>query len=118
MPFVLVSRNPTVVVDEEMNDFVAVLREVIAKHLSCEERRLTAKEVSVMVRDTGGFDQNMGNLQIVVLAHNFPSRAKGLDGRTEGILADLRKMPFREEIFGNDSSSIYVSLAQAGFAYL
>jgi hypothetical protein len=107
----------------ETKQVFANFAKVSARALTCPEGgKLTPSDIMIEVRDSGEFDKNCKDLNIRVLAHDYPSREQNLDiiRRT---IADEVKIFRNENRYPEKDISWYVwviltkagSLTRTGF---
>lgn len=79
MPVVTIKRNPRVIPDVMLEKIVLTLSINTANALTCEEGVLTEEDIMVEVSDVGSYDRNCKDINILVFAHDYPSRRVKLD---------------------------------------
>jgi len=91
MPIVIVSRNPETVSDDLLGEILANLPAIVAGRLTCEDPggELTVMDVEVWVLNSGPFDVNTKDLEIIIWANLFPDRLVNLDHRNAQMCSDL-----------------------------
>ncbi|MBI2984730.1 MAG: hypothetical protein HYY50_03850 [Candidatus Kerfeldbacteria bacterium] len=110
MPLVVVNRNPERVSDENIRNLVLALTAVAAEQLSSDEMALGPGDIEIWVQDFGPLDVHTKDLEIIIWAHDFPSRRANLDERTARIAARVK------ELAGADISGfVWILLQPTGF---
>lgn len=74
MPLIQIKRDPRKVPDLLLERIIKGLPVTAAQALSCEEGHLTAADIMIEVTDSGPFDRNLKDLNVRVLANDYPSR--------------------------------------------
>lgn len=75
MPLVKVRRRSSKIDDKDLDLITEALTIVVAKALTCEEGgRLPPSDIMIEVSEVGPYDKNVKDLNIRVLAHDYPSR--------------------------------------------
>ncbi len=93
MPQAYIARDLAVVDDKTLRQIVELLQPVAAVALSVKGvGELNARDILVEVKDFGPFDRHARDLQIIILAHEYPERAHNIDERTAQIAMYLGKM--------------------------
>jgi len=94
MPFVWVRTNPYKIGKTQFRQLVENLPTIVAEALSVPgtDGELTPEEIEVKVETFGLFDIHTKDLEIIILAQDFPERKKNLDERQRLITGKVRRL--------------------------
>lgn len=73
MPLVQVRRTSRVT-NGTLKHLLDGLPAVVASALSCEDNRIYVPDIMIEVSEASGFDRNLKDVNIRVLAHDYPER--------------------------------------------
>lgn len=93
MPLVVIQHKAGRVLDDMLSKLSQAMPEIVASALDVEENksaRLTPNDVEVHVQESGKFDVNTKDLEIVIWANSYPERLKNLEQRKEAIIQGVR----------------------------
>lgn len=94
MPLVVVNRNPKSFDERSLENLVRALPDLVASALTCEnpDGELTAKDIEVWVQDSGPFDVNTKDVEIIIWANLYPERQADLDRRQRYITGGIKAL--------------------------
>lgn len=120
MPEVKIKRNPSQISDEAAQKIAKALQVIVARALTVpghKEAQLTKDDIEVGITDHGPLDINTLDLQIVVIANDYPERKQNLAERTAQIVKDLKA--YAETLIGfrltENQTFVWVLLSPAAF---
>lgn len=95
MPFVTMRYKRSRVTSSFVDMLAHELPRIIAPHLSLGGRErneglVTPDDIMVQCEEGGPYDVNTKDIQISILAHDFPERVVNLESRKEAILEGIR----------------------------
>lgn len=119
MPLVLVTHNPSLT-DERLQRIKPLLKEVVATELDCSETEpdgeggLKPDDISVRFQPYGpNDDQEECDLDVLVIAEWYQSRADNVQKRTERIMGRLCSS---SSSYPASSIGVFVTLPDAGWS--
>lgn len=119
MPLVLV-RHDKSLSGRFLEDLALELQKITARHLDVaenEEARLSPADVEIWNNRARMIDANVKDLQIVILANDYPERRANLEERKEGIRRDV-KVVIGQHGYTNITGFVWVLLVPGAFGEL
>ncbi len=119
MPLVVVQHKTGRVLEDMLVTLTHALPDIVAGALDVPENeaaRLTAGDIEVWVQESGKYDVNTKDLEIVIWVTDFPERKKDLERRKDVILQGVRT--FLAEYDRNLSGFVWVLLQPTAFGEL
>ena len=116
MPLVVVTHEVGRVPPDMLIKLARALPEIVAQALNVEENehaRLTVADIEVRVQESGPYDFNVKDLEIIIWANDYPERLVNLDERKETILKGVRE--FLRDFDRNLSGFVWVLLQPTAF---
>ncbi len=108
--------------DQVVARLAKALPEIVAPNLTIEGRPLddgsiTPAEIIVRCNKGSEMDVNGKELEIIILAHDFPERKANLEERKDAIIEGVRKF-FKEEDFRGVAGFVWIFLVPTAFGRL
>lgn len=119
MPLVVVQHKAGRLNEDMLQKLAESLPGIVANALNVKENeaaRLTSSDVEVWVQESGKFDVNTKDLEIIVWANSYPERLSDLEFRKDVILKFVRW--FLSDYDRNLSGFVWVLLQPAAFGEL
>ena len=119
MPLVVVKHKAGRILPGMLEKLGQAMPEIVASALDVKENpeaHLTAEDVEVWIRESGPYDINVKDLEIVIWANTYPERLANLSDRKEAILQGLLK--FLGDFDRNLSGFVWVLLQPGAFGVI
>src|SRR3989338_6036886 len=94
MPLVVLQHKAGRIAEQMLTSLVYVLPNIVARALHAEKNYdawLTPNDIEVRVQESGKFDANARDLEIIIWANSYPERLRNLEERKDVIVQAIRK---------------------------
>jgi hypothetical protein len=119
MPVIFLNCNYGVITGTYRQALADVVRSSAAQALSVPERPLMRHDIMVQFSDRGPADMHERDIEVLIFAHNYPSRADSVDERAHRISNDIATWCDDSELntqLGRLRNFVWIILAPTGFA--
>lgn len=119
MPLVVVQHKAGRITEQMLENLAKAMPEVVATALNAPENHdacLSPSDIEVWVQESGKFDVNTKDLEIIIWASSYPECLRDLERRKDVIVQAVRK--FLADFDRNLSGFVWVLLQPSAFGEL